>query len=88
MCYWVRIILFVIDKDVSHVLLGTDHPSFLLSFLLLIRMCLMCYWVRIILFVIDKDVSHVLLGTDHPFVIDKDVSHVLLGHPSHHPFCY
>ena len=42
MCYWVRIILFVIDKDVSyvllriilfvmdkdvsHVLLGTDHP--------------------------------------------------------------
>ena len=22
MCYWVRIILFVIDKDVSHVLLG------------------------------------------------------------------
>ena len=23
MCYWVRIILFVIDKDVSHVLLGT-----------------------------------------------------------------
>ena len=25
MCYWVRIILFVIDKDVSHVLLGTDH---------------------------------------------------------------
>ena len=62
MCYWVRIILFVIDKDVSHVLLGTHHP-----FLLLIRMCLMCYWVRIILFVIDKDVSHVLLGTDHPF---------------------
>ena len=26
MCYWVRIILFVIDKDVSHVLLGTHHP--------------------------------------------------------------
>ena len=30
MCYWVHvllgIILFVIDKDVSHVLLGTDHP--------------------------------------------------------------
>ena len=29
MCYWVLlllIILFVIDKDVSHVLLGTDHP--------------------------------------------------------------
>ena len=26
MCYWVRIILFVSDKDVSHVLLGTDHP--------------------------------------------------------------
>ena len=30
MCYWVRTILFVIDKDVSHVLLGvllgTDHP--------------------------------------------------------------
>ena len=26
MCYWVRIILFVIDKDVSHVLLGTYHP--------------------------------------------------------------
>ena len=26
MCYWVRIILFVMDKDVSHVLLGTDHP--------------------------------------------------------------
>ena len=25
MCYWERIILFVIDKDVSHVLLGTDH---------------------------------------------------------------
>ena len=25
-CYWVRIILFVIDKDVSHVLLGTHHP--------------------------------------------------------------
>ena len=24
MCYWVRIILFVSDKDVSHVLLGTD----------------------------------------------------------------
>ena len=41
MCYWVRIILFVIDKDVSHVLLGTDP-----SFLLLIRMCLMCYWVH------------------------------------------
>ena len=83
MCYWVRTILFVIDKDVSHVLLGTHHPfvmdkdvSHVLlgygsSFLLLIRMCLMCYWVRIILFVIDKDVSHVLLGsvpnTDHPF---------------------
>ena len=62
MCYWVRIILFVIDKDVSHVLLGTRS-----SFLLVIRMCLMCYWVRIILFVIDKDVSHVLLGTHHPF---------------------
>ena len=61
MCYWVRTILFVIDKDVSHVLLGTDHPF------VMIRMCLMCYWVRIILFVIDKDVSHVLLGTDHPF---------------------
>ena len=54
MCYWVRTILFVIDKDVSHVLLGTHHPS-------------MCYWVRTILFVIDKDASHVLLGTDHPF---------------------
>ena len=26
MCYWVRIILFVSDKDVSHVSLGTDHP--------------------------------------------------------------
>ena len=26
MCYWVQIILFVSDKDVSHVLLGTDHP--------------------------------------------------------------
>ena len=26
MCYWVRIILFVIDKDASPVLLGTDHP--------------------------------------------------------------
>ena len=26
MCYWVRTILFVIDKDASHVLLGTDHP--------------------------------------------------------------
>ena len=26
MCYWVWIILFVIDKDVSHVLLGTHHP--------------------------------------------------------------
>ena len=26
MCYWVRIILFVNDKDVSHVLLGTHHP--------------------------------------------------------------
>ena len=26
MCYWVRIILFVMDKDVSHVLFGTDHP--------------------------------------------------------------
>ena len=26
MCYWVRIILFVSDKDESHVLLGTDHP--------------------------------------------------------------
>ena len=26
MCYWVRTILFVIDKDMSHVLLGTDHP--------------------------------------------------------------
>ena len=26
MCYWVRTILFVIDKDVSRVLLGTDHP--------------------------------------------------------------
>ena len=25
MCYWGRIILFVSDKDVSHVLLGTDH---------------------------------------------------------------
>ena len=56
MCYWVRIILFVIDKDVSCVI---GYGS---SFLLLIRMCLMCYWVRIILFVIDKDVSHVLLG--------------------------
>ena len=79
MCYWVRIILFVIDKDVSHVLLGTHHPfvidkdvSHVLlgtdhPFLLVIRMCLMCYWVRTILFVIDKDVSHVLLGTDHPF---------------------
>ena len=67
MCYWVRIILFVIDKDVSHVLLGTCVIGYASSFLLLIRMCLMCYWVRIILFVIDKDVSHVLLGTDHPF---------------------
>ena len=79
MCYWVRIILFVIDKDVSHVLLGTQHPfvidkdvSHVLlgtdhPFCYLIRMCLMCYWVRIILFVIDKDVSHVLLGTDHSF---------------------
>ena len=28
MCYWVRIILFVMDKDVSHVLLGTDHPFY------------------------------------------------------------
>ena len=27
MCYWVRIILFVIDKDVSHVLLRYG-PSF------------------------------------------------------------
>ena len=62
MCYWVRTILFVIDKDVSHMLLGNAS-----SFLLLIRMCLMCYWVRIILFVIDKDVSHVLLVTHHPF---------------------
>ena len=62
MCYWVRIILFVIDKDVSHVFIG--YAS---SFLLWIRMYLMCYWVRTILFVIDKDVSHVLLGTDHPF---------------------
>ena len=61
MCYWVRIILFVIDKDVSHVLWVR------IILLLLIRMCLMCYWVRIILFVIDKDVSHVLLGTHHPF---------------------
>ena len=26
MCYWVRIILFVNDKDVSHVLLSTHHP--------------------------------------------------------------
>ena len=26
MCYCVRIILFVIDKDVCHVLLGTHHP--------------------------------------------------------------
>ena len=26
MCYWVRIIFFVSDKDVSHVLLDTDHP--------------------------------------------------------------
>ena len=26
MCYWVRTILFVIDKDVSRVLLATDHP--------------------------------------------------------------
>ena len=26
MCYWVRIIRFVMDKDVSHVLLGTHHP--------------------------------------------------------------
>ena len=26
MCNWVWIILFVSDKDVSHVLLGTDHP--------------------------------------------------------------
>ena len=63
MCYWVRTILFVIDKDVSHVYPIGHGPSFLL----LIRMCLMCYWVRIILFVMDKDVSHVLLGTDHPF---------------------
>ena len=62
MCYWVRIILFVIDKDVSHVLYG--YAS---SFLLWIRMYLMCYLVRTILFVIDKDVSHVLLGTHHPF---------------------
>ena len=29
MCYWVRIILFVIDKNASHVLLGTDHPFFI-----------------------------------------------------------
>ena len=62
MCYWVRTILFVIDKDVSSSVIGYGS-----SFLLLIRMCLMCYWVRIILFVSDKDVSHVLLGTDHPF---------------------
>ena len=62
MCYWVRIILFVSDKDVSPCVIG--YAS---SFLLLIRMCLMCYWVRIILFVSDKDVSHVSLGTDHPF---------------------
>ena len=79
MCYWVHIILFVMDKDVSHVFIGYG-PSFLLLIrlclvcywvriilLLLIRMCLMCYWVRIILLVIDKDVSHVLLGPDHPF---------------------
>ena len=82
MCYWIRIILFVIDKDVSHVLLGTHS-----SFLLLIRMCLMCYWVRTILFVIDKDVRLICYWVRiiH-FVIDKDVSHVLLG--THHPFCY
>ena len=57
MCYWVRIILFVIVSCVNGY----------------VRMCLMCYWVRTILFVIDKDVSlfvidkDVLLGTDHPF---------------------
>ena len=26
MCYWGTHHPFVIDKDVSHVLLGTDHP--------------------------------------------------------------
>ena len=31
MCYWVRIILFVIDKDVSHVLLGTDIILFVID---------------------------------------------------------